>query len=358
LKPINPEESVKLFEPPATRAARLFDVLCGAAVLIILLFGVPYAQGYLGGRVTLAHSLRSLWANEQWQHCWLVLPAVVVILYTQRRQLAELAPRGTNWGLATLVLAFALYWAGYRVDNYYLGFLSIHLLIGGLILWLGGWRWLSALAFAYAFLIFVWPLYFLENLITFPLRMRMAGASAGVLNLLGVPVVVQGTGIMSAAEPLIELQAGERFRVDVADPCSGIRSLFALMMIAALYGHFILQAWWQRAILFAVSIPLAILGNLVRIVMLTFGIMILGPEIAIGRDPLQEPSWFHLLAGYLVFVVALGGMIVTALLLAAARDGKLRARRYRQSEAENRGSIPIEGTEVKGLSSDPPRDLY
>jgi hypothetical protein len=100
------------------------------------------------------------------------------------------------------------------------------------------------------------------------------------------------------------------------------------------------------------------LGNLVRIVMLTFGIMILGPEVAIGRNPLQEPSWFHPLAGYLVFVVALGGMIVTALLLAAAHDGKLQARRSRRSEAENRGPIPIEGSELEGLSSDPRRDLY
>ncbi|HEU4678027.1 MAG TPA: exosortase/archaeosortase family protein, partial [Terrimicrobiaceae bacterium] len=276
-----------------TKRAPFFDLTCGAAALGVLLFGIPYAGGYLGGRVTLAHSLRSLWGYEQWQHCWLVLPAVGVILYFQRQRLAGLTAQGTLWGLAFLVLACGIYWAGYRVENYYLGFLSLHLMVGGLILWLGGWKWLRALAFAYAFLIFVWPLYFLENSITFPLRMVMANASAAVLNLLGVPAVVNGTGIVSAPEPLLGLRAGERFRVDVADPCSGIRSLFALMMIAALYAHFMLKTWWQKAILFAASIPLAMLGNLVRILMLTFGIMTLGPEIAIGTDPLQEPSWFH-----------------------------------------------------------------
>ena len=340
-----------------TRKAHLFDLFCGAAALGLLLFGLPYAEGYIGGRVTLAHSLRSLWGYEQWQHCWLVLPALGVILYAQRKQLALLRAQGTYWGLALLMLAFGIYWAGYRVENYYVGFLSLHLMVGGLILWLGGWSWLRALAFAYAFLVFVWPLYFLENSITFPLRMVMANASAGLLNLLGVPAVVNGTGIVSAPEPLVGLRAGERFRVDVADPCSGIRSLFALMMIAALYAHFMLKTWWQKAILFLASIPLAMLGNLVRILMLTFGIMTLGPEIAIGTDPLKEPSWFHMLAGYLVFAIALGGMILLALLLAALRNLNSWTRKL-ASEPAKRDLPDIDEIGSRGLPSNPRGDLY
>lgn len=328
-------------------------------MLILLLFGIPYAQGYMGGRVTLAHSLRSLWAYEQWQHCWLVLPTVGIILYAQRKQLSCLSARGTTWGLAILALALLIFWAGYRVENYYLGFLSVHLAVGGLILWLGGWNWLRAVAFALGFLAFVWPLYFLENSITFPLRMIMARASADVLNLLGIPVVLQGTGIMSASEPLVGLHAGERFRIDVADPCSGIRSLFALMMIAALYGHFTLKAWWQKGILFASSIPLAMLGNLVRILTLTLGIMTIGPEMAIGKDPLTDPSWFHTLAGYLVFAVALGGMIATGLLLVALGDGKLLARRRRPSSGlGHRTCQEMASTDMEDLSSNSRGDLY
>ena len=341
------------------RRASFFNILCGAAVLVLLLFAVPYAQGYIGGRVTLAHSLRSLWGNEQWQHCWLVLPAIGIILYAQRKQLACLTEQSTPWGLPVLILAFAIYWAGYRVENYYLGFLSVHLMVGGLMLWLGGWNWLRALAFAYGFLVFVWPLYFLENSITFPLRMTMAKASAGILNLLGVPVSVHGTGIVSASDPLIGLAAGERFRVDVADPCSGIRSLFALIMIAALCGHFTLKAWWQKGILVASSIPLAMLGNLARILMLTFGIMTMGPEIAIGKEPLTDPSWFHMLAGYLVFAVALGGTIGMGLLLAALLERKPSPGPHRpSSESQNRNRQGIEPTEFEGPSSNTRRDLY
>lgn len=341
------------------RWAPFFNILCGTAALVLLLFAVPYAQGYIGGRVTLARSLHSLWGNEQWQHCWLVLPAIGIILYAQRKQLASLTELGTPWGLSILILAFAIYWAGYRVENYYLGFLSVHLMVGGLILWLGGWRWLSALAFAYGFLVFVWPLYFLENSITFPLRMTMAKSSALVLDHLGVPVSVIGTGIVSAADPLIGLRAGELFRIDVADPCSGIRSLFALIMIAALYGHFTLKAWWQKGILIASSIPLAMLGNLARILMLTFGIMTMGSEIAIGKDPLTDPSWFHMLAGYLVFAVALGGTMGLGLLLATLFERKPSLGQHPpSSESANRNRPGIETTEFGGLSSNSREDLY
>jgi exosortase len=341
------------------KAATFFNISCGAVVLVLLLFGVPYAQGYVGGRISLAHSLLSLWRYEQWQHCSLVIPAIGIILYAQRKQLPRLTTHGTVWGLPILVLALVTYWAGYRVENYYIGFLSVHLIIGGLILWLGGWNWFNALAFAYGFLIFVWPLYFLENAVTFPLRMIMARASADVLDLLGISVILHGTGIMSAPEPLIGLRAGERFGVDVADPCSGIRSLFALMMVTALYGHLTLRTWWQKCILLSSSIPLAILGNLLRILMLTFGIMTVGPEVAIGKDPLIDPSWFHMLAGCLVFAVALGGMIGMGRLLAALRDGKLSPRQRRLSaESENRSLRRIETTEPGGLSSSSRGDLY
>ena len=338
-------------------SSQIFTLLSSVAVLAILVFVVPYASGYLGGRVTIAESLRKLWSYEQWQHCWLVLPALAVVVYLQRKELAMVPAQGTLWGLVPLVGAFVFYWAGYRVENYYVGFFSIQLLIGGLILWFGGWKWLFTLLFAYGFLIFVWPLYFLENSITFPLRMVMSMASAGVLNFLGVPVALEGTGILSAPEPMLGLKVGQRFRVDVADPCSGIRSLFALMMVSALYGHFTLKTWWQKGILFLSSVPLAILGNFFRILMLTFGTMTMGPEIAIGRNPLTDPSWFHIFAGYLVFAVALGGMIGIALLLRtlplqhAERGRTFNAeRRKRQQEITTPGS--------QDFLSDSTKDLY
>ena len=64
------------------------------------------------------------------------------------------------------------------------------------------------------------------------------------------------------------------------------------------------------------------MGNLARILMLTIGTVLFGSEFALGKNPLEHPSWFHLLAGYLVFIVALLGMMGVASLL--SRIGKTR----------------------------------
>jgi exosortase/archaeosortase family protein len=117
---------------------------------------------------------------------------------------------------------------------------------------------------------------------------------------------------------LLGIPAGKKFAVDVADPCSGIRSLFSLMMASALYGHMAMKNWWQKWILFLCSAPLAIAGNLARILMLTIGTIVFGAEFAIGKSALSEPSWFHMAAGYLVFFVALGGMIAISKILLKA----------------------------------------
>jgi exosortase len=327
----------------------IFVALAASAGLIVLF---PYTTGYGFQRIPIARQVQLQWATEQWQHCWLVPIAVLSIVYLQRRSLSELPIAGSNSGLALICGSLVLYWIGFRIDNIYVAYLSLQLWFAGLILWYLGGLWMRALLFPWAFLVFLWPLLFLESTITFPLRMIMSKASAGVLNAIGIPVILQGTGIMSAPEPMFGVQPGQRFRVDVADPCSGIRSLFALLMISALYGHFTLKTWWQKGILFASSMPLSILGNLVRILMLTFGIITLGPEIAIGRDPLTNPSWFHMLAGYLVFAVALGGMIGVSMLLTnllekrpATRDPRVEGERMREQSAAGEplsNSLPVD----------------
>jgi hypothetical protein len=78
---------------------------------------------------------------------------------------------------------------------------------------------------------FAWPFVFLDQYVSFPLRLFMSSVSGHFLNLVGVPTVREGTAILSAADPATGLEIGKRFSVDIADPCSGIHSLFALTMV-------------------------------------------------------------------------------------------------------------------------------
>lgn len=287
-----------------------WDVLLPTALMaaaVAVLYGmVPYARGYGDSPVTVFFFASRLWEHEDWQHCVLVPFAVGFILWADRRRLAALPAQGTWLGLPVVMFAMALYWFGQLADIIYVGYATMQALLAGLVLLFLGWGWMRALFFPWLFLGFMWPLPFLDNFLAFPLRVVMSQASAATLNAIGVPSVLSGTAILSASDPLTGKQVGQLFSVDVADPCSGIRSLFALMMVSALYGHFTLQSWWKQGILFLASMPLAVLGNLFRILMLTFGTLAFGAEVAIGS--LENPSLFHMLAGYLVFAVALAGM--------------------------------------------------
>ena len=281
--------------------------VCALAALWLLFAWNPYAYGYGSSLVTVLHFANVLWQGEDWQHCYLVPFAVAGMVWFERKNLPD-AEFTKSWaGLAAIVFGFFVYWVGYRADNIFIAYASFQILVGGLVLWLLGWKWAKALFIPWAFLVFMYPLTFLDNLIAFPLRMVMSEASVHVLNVFGIGCIKSGTAILSAPDQLAGLRAGARFSVDVADPCSGIRSLFALMMVSALYGYFTQEGTWRKAILFLSSIPLAIAGNLARIVMLTIGTIAMGPAVAIGT--LEKPTFFHMMAGYVVFAVALGGML-------------------------------------------------
>lgn len=298
------------------------------ALPFLLLALVPYSKGYGGVPVPAFQQVLNIGLqSEDWQHCLVVLP-LAVALSLQALSRNPLPLGGGGWaGFAVFAFSGLLFWTGVKMDTHYVGFFAFQGMVAGAVWFFLGWRALLFFAFPILFVAFAWPMPFLDNIIAFPLRMAMSAASVFVLDAIGIDVVRSGTGILSAPDPLLGIAAGQKFAVDVADPCSGIRSLFALMMVSALYAQFTLKTWWQKWALFACSAPLAILGNLARILMLTIGTIVFGAEFAIGKNALTDPSWFHMLAGYLVFIVALGGMVGIGALLtngpgiaAAARE--------------------------------------
>jgi len=300
--------------PDARRQLTLLAfVWIPAGVLVYLLALQPYTSGYGFIRKPLLFSAADQWSkpDSDWGYCGLVPLICAFILYLDKDRIERLIPRPAASGLLVALLGFALYWAGYRVDNHYIGYAAFQILVAAMIITVLGWKFMGELFFPWAFLAFMWPLLFLNDYLAFPLRLIVSGASVEVLNTIGIHAIKNGTGILSAPESLagIEfLKPGDRFRLDVADPCSGIRSLFALMMVSALYGYFTLGSWWKRGVLFLASIPLAVVGNIFRILMLTIGVLVFGTEFAIGGG-LEDPSWFHSAAGFMVFGVAVAGMV-------------------------------------------------
>ena len=243
---------------------------------------------------------------EDWQHGMIVPLLAAGIIWLKRDSLAKVPIQGANSGLLVLALALATYWFGTAVDHHYIGFVSAQLLVAGCIIWFLGWAMMKALFFPWLFLAFTWPFLFLDSYLAFPLRMLLSKLAFFFLNGIGLACVQVGSAVISAPDPQLNIPAAERFAIDIADPCSGIRSLFALMMVSALYGYFTMPGMWRKLAIFAAAIPFAIFGNFVRILLLVFGSMMFGNEFAIGT--LEDPSAYHMIAGFFVFIVALGAM--------------------------------------------------
>lgn len=295
---------------PARRgslASILVPALIAAVVFVVLYGLVAYSAGYNETRMSVLRFAREMWKLEQWQHCILVGPLIAVIIYFQRHRLARIPVQGTWLGLPIILASLFIYWFGFEADIVYFGYVSAQILVAGLILFLFGWRWMKALAFPWFFMVFLWPLLFMGDMVAFPLTLLMSKLGAAVLNILGVSTVLSGNSILSAPDTLTGRPMGALFSVEVAEACSGINSLFALIMVSALYGHFAVKGWKRQAIIFLAAFPMAIFGNLCRILILTFGTIILGPGIAIGTE--DHPSFFHMMAGYLVYGFALLGIM-------------------------------------------------
>lgn len=285
----------------------------GAVLLVsvVLYVWLPYQHGELEDKLSLLIGWwRFTGEHADWVFCPLV-PLASAWFAWERRALLKALPVQGHWsGLVILCLAMLSYWVGHHADTSYPGFVAFQLSVAGFILWFCGVRWMRVLMFPWLFLLFMWPVFPLEDQLAQPLRMITAGWASRLLSLMGLATINEGAQLLSAPDAARHLEAGARFHLDVAEACSGIRSLYALMMLAAVYGHIFLRGLKPRAILFLSAIPLAMLGNLVRMVLLAVGSVLFGQEFAVGRtvEGMEEVSVYHELAGYMVFAVALAGM--------------------------------------------------
>ena len=146
--------------------------------------------------------------------------------------------------------------------------------------------------FPAAFLLFCLPMATFLDVVTVHLRLFASSVAFAVLKGFGADVIQTGTCIAAA---------DGSFAIDVADPCGGLRSLFALMALTAGYSYFNQPTWLRRGLLFASSIPLAIIGNVFRILSICLVAAYASSDFATG--------FYHDYSGYVVFIVAIMLMV-------------------------------------------------
>lgn len=250
------------------------------------------AVSLLAGAVTFVYwqvfvRLVDAWANDgNYSHGYLIVPIAAYFVWERRAQLRSTTPRPTWFGLVVFAGGILVLLAGLLGSELFLSRISLLGVLAGMVLFLLGWRHLRILAFPLAFLLLMIPLpAIIFNQIAFPLQLFASRVGETVISAAGIPVLREGNVLILANTSL-----------EVAEACSGIRSLISLLTLGILYGYFSDPRGWVRTAIALSAIPVAILANGARVA----GTGILahwwGPEAAQG--------FFHEFSGWVVFIVA------------------------------------------------------
>jgi len=265
---------------------------------------------------------RQRWESIDYTHAYFILP---ISLYFAWRKLGDVFKRDTFqhgsgrkntnvinssrtnlshpntspplFGLSFAVLGLFMFIFGWKLDYLFITTLSLIPLLYGIIIYLYGTKMAGALSFPILYLLLmVPPPLGVLDAITIPMRHGVSVAAVGVLKLLHYPIHREGL--------MLYLGGHEIF---MGAPCSGFRSLITMFSLGVVYVYVIKGALWKKLILVAAIIPLALLGNLIRVIILCLLTFHAGEKVAQG--------FFHYFSGGVIFVVMIVGLLILEFIL-------------------------------------------
>jgi exosortase len=264
----------------------------------------------LGVYLPVLSSLVRQWASdENYSHGFIIVPFALYFAWRKRRALAAAPVEPGIGGLAVVAVSLLVLLAGLAGAELFLTRVSLIGVIGGSIWFLWGRAHLRLLAFPVLLLFLMVPLpAIIFNQIAFPLQLLASRAGEAALTLGGVPVLREGNVLELATTKL-----------EVAQACSGIRSLISLLTLGILLGKLSEQPITMRILLAILTVPVAIAANAARVAGTGFAANWIGPEAAEG--------FFHAFSGWLVFVAAFALLLAAQRLIIRVSQGTLTLRR-------------------------------
>lgn len=245
------------------------------------------------------------WANDENMGHGFFVPVVAGYIAWQRKDLLLATPRvPNNWGLVLVIWAAFQSLAATLGAELFTARLAFLFAVVGTVLYLGGTRWMKILSFPLLLLLFMIPIpAIIYAALTLRLQTFASQLGEMMITWMGIPVLRAGNTLQLPSQTL-----------DIAEACSGIRSLLSLGFLSLVYAYFTDKRPWMRWALLAATIPIAIGANGVRVAV-TGLLSEMNTQWAQGA--------YHEAEGYVVFVVALVALILTHRLLvfAAKRFG-------------------------------------
>jgi exosortase len=250
-----------------------------AAALVLAGFALLYRQ-------VVVKLVMDWYNDDNYSHGFLIVPLALYFVWERREKLRKIPVTPSALGLVFVLGSVIVLIAGILGSELFLTRISILGTVVGVILFLFGWAHLRALAFPVAFLLLMIPIpAILFNQIAFPLQLLASQFGESAMGLANVPVLREGNVLILANTTL-----------EVAEACSGIRSLVSLLTLAIVFGYFSDPRGWVRTLLTLSAIPVAIVTN---------GFRVAGTGIAAHRfGAAAAEGFFHEFSGWLVFVSA------------------------------------------------------
>ncbi len=247
----------------------------------------------LGCYAPILYRMGVQWATDENMGHGFFVPILAGYIVWQRRGVLAAIPREPNgWGLVLVIWAAFQALAATLGAELFTARLSFLIALVGVILYLGGTRWVKALAFPLALLLFMIPI---PAIIYAALTLRLQGLASELgeimISMMGIPVLRAGNTLQLPSQTL-----------DIAEACSGIRSLLSLGFLSLVYAYFTDKRVWMRWALLLATIPIAIGANGIRVAV-TGLLSEINTKFAQGA--------YHEGEGYIVFVVALVALIAT-----------------------------------------------
>ncbi len=259
-----------------------------AALLAVAAYSIFHVEIY---------SIVYRWLNDSsWSHGFIIPFFSLYFLNQRKKEILQFKPH-TSWlGLIFLVCCLAFYLLVMFVYKFgYLRSLIIIPMLGSMVLFIGGWELMKYTWLPIGFLVFAIPLP--ERIytdMTIPMRRLAAAIAVQFLNLVnGLEASASGV-IIDVVYKGVKLEPA----LDIAEACSGMRLLMAFFALGVAMAYLHYRPMWQRLVLLASTLPIAVFCNVVRVTITGF--------IYILWDPMYAQGIYHDMLGLLMLPLAFG----------------------------------------------------
>ncbi len=259
--------------------------------------GIPLTLLVAAHLPALVDLVADWYHDDNYSHGFLIPLVSGLLLWRKRERLAAAPIMTDSRGLAVIVFGMLVFILANGAAEYFTLRLSFVVTLFGLVWYLSGPQVVRLTAFEIALLLFMIPIpYVVYYAATFPMQLLASKITVTALNILGAGAIRQGNVIILAGQSL-----------EVAEACSGIRSLMSLLALGFIWAHLSQPRLAPKVVLFLSVIPIAVVANSARVLVTSVLAYAVTPEVTV------EP--WHSLMGLVTFAVAMFMLLILSTVL-------------------------------------------